>query len=81
MTASASSGAGPVTIVAIGAGNRTNKYLEYAVRHPERLNLVGVVELNPLLDAPSPKNSDSAPRNVSRITTGFSRTPSRPTPC
>ena len=36
----------PVTIVAIGAGNRTNKYLEYAVRHPERLQLVGVVELN-----------------------------------
>lgn len=36
----------PVTIIAIGAGNRTNKYLEYAVRHPERLRLVGVVELN-----------------------------------
>lgn len=36
----------PITIVAIGAGNRTNKYLEYAVRHPERLQLVGVVELN-----------------------------------
>ena len=48
MTTSASSDAGPVTIVAIGAGNRTNKYLEYAVRHPERLKLVGVVELNPL---------------------------------
>lgn len=38
----------PVTIVAIGAGNRTNKYLEYAVRHPERLQLAGVVELNDL---------------------------------
>ena len=38
----------PVRIVAIGAGNRTNKYLEYAVRHPEKLQLVGVVELNPL---------------------------------
>lgn len=36
----------PVTIVAIGAGNRTNKYLEYALRHPERLELAGVVELN-----------------------------------
>lgn len=36
----------PVTIVAIGAGNRTNKYLEYARRHPERLELAGVVELN-----------------------------------
>lgn len=41
-------GNGPVRIVAIGAGNRTNKYLEYAVRHPERLQLAGVVELNPL---------------------------------
>lgn len=39
---------GPVTIVAIGAGNRANKYLEYAVRHPERLRPVGVVEPNPL---------------------------------
>ena len=36
----------PVTIIAIGAGNRTNKYLEYAVRHPERLKLAGVVEIN-----------------------------------
>ena len=82
MTASASSGAGPVTIVAIGAGNRTNKYLEYAVRHPERLKLVGVVELNPLRRRTvAEKIPDSAPRNVSRITTGFSRTPSRPTPC
>lgn len=33
-----------VKIVVIGAGNRTNKYLEYAVQHPERLKLVGVVE-------------------------------------
>lgn len=33
-----------VKIVVIGAGNRTNKYMEYAVRHPERLKLVGVVE-------------------------------------
>ena len=38
----------PITIVAIGAGNRTNKYMEYAVRHPERLKLVGVAELNDL---------------------------------
>ena len=36
----------PVTIVAIGAGNRTNKYLEYAIRNPDRLKLVGVAELN-----------------------------------
>ena len=33
-----------VKIVVIGAGNRTNKYLEYAIRHPERLKLVGIVE-------------------------------------
>ena len=36
----------PVKIVAIGAGNRTNKYLEYARIHPDRLQLVGVVEVN-----------------------------------
>ena len=33
-----------VRIVVIGAGKRTNKSLEYAVRHPERLKLVGIVE-------------------------------------
>ena len=38
----------PVTIVATGAGNRACKYLEYAVRHPERLRPAGVVEPNPL---------------------------------
>ena len=43
----------PVTIVAIGAGNRTNKYLEYAIRNPDRLKLVGVAELTQ-----SPPNSD-----------------------
>lgn len=37
-------GIAPVKIVAIGAGNRTNKYLEYARLYPERLKLVGVVE-------------------------------------
>ena len=37
----------PVRIVAIGAGNRTNKYLEYVRMHPDRLQLVGVVEVNP----------------------------------
>ena len=36
----------PVSIVAIGAGNRTNKYLEYVKRHPDKVKLVGVVELN-----------------------------------
>ena len=36
----------PVTIIAIGAGNRANKYLEFAARNPERLRLTGVVEIN-----------------------------------
>ena len=36
----------PVSIVAIGAGNRTNKYLEYVKRNPDKVRLVGVVELN-----------------------------------
>ena len=36
----------PVSIVAIGAGNRTNKYLEYVKQHPDKVRLVGVVELN-----------------------------------
>ena len=39
-------GSGPVSIVAIGAGNRTSKYLEYVKQHPDRVRLVGVVELN-----------------------------------
>ena len=38
----------PVSIVAIGAGNRTNKYLEYVRRNPDKARLVGVVELNDL---------------------------------
>ena len=36
----------PVSIVAIGSGIRTNKYLEYVKQHPDKVNLVGVVELN-----------------------------------
>ena len=35
-----------IRIVAIGAGNRTNKYLEYVRQHPDKVKLVGVVELN-----------------------------------
>ncbi len=81
MTTSASSDAGPVTIVAIGAGNRTNKYLEYAVRHPERLKLVGVVELNPLRRKAVAENSVSKRRNASKITTFSFKTPFRRMPC
>ena len=38
----------PMTIVAIGAGNRTAKYLHYILNHPEEVKLVGVVEINDL---------------------------------
>lgn len=38
----------PVRIVVIGAGNRAHKYLEYARRHPERLQPVAIVEKNDL---------------------------------
>ena len=38
----------PVSIVAIGAGNRTNKYLEYVRKNPDKARLIGVVELNDL---------------------------------
>ena len=38
----------PVKIAVIGAGNRADKYLEYARRYPGRLQLVAVVELNEL---------------------------------
>ena len=36
----------PVSIVVIGASNRANKYLEYAKINPDKVQLVGVVELN-----------------------------------
>lgn len=36
----------PISIVVIGAGNRANKYLEYAKMNPDKVKLVGVVELN-----------------------------------
>ena len=36
----------PVRIVVIGAGNRANKYLEYARRYPDRLQPVAVVDVN-----------------------------------
>ena len=32
----------PVSIVVIGAGNRANKYLEYAKINPDKVQLVGV---------------------------------------
>lgn len=38
----------PVTIVAIGAGNRANKYLQYILDNPGKVKLVGVVEINHL---------------------------------
>ena len=35
----------PVRIVVIGAGNRANKYLEYARRYPDRLQPVAVMTM------------------------------------
>lgn len=37
-----------VKIAAIGAGNRMNAYSEYALLHPEEMEIVAVVEPNPL---------------------------------
>lgn len=34
----------PVTVIIVGAGNRSMKYAAYALRHPERMRVVGVVE-------------------------------------
>ena len=38
----------PLTLVVIGAGNRTSKYLHYILGHPDEVKLVGVVEINDL---------------------------------
>lgn len=38
----------PVSIVAIGAGNRANKYIQYILDNPDKASLVGVVEINSL---------------------------------
>ena len=58
-----------VSIVAIGAGNRTNKYLEYVKQHPDKAKLVGVVELNEIREIKLPKNSVSNPQLALRIIT------------
>ncbi|TNJ63749.1 Gfo/Idh/MocA family oxidoreductase [Paenibacillus hemerocallicola] len=34
----------PVTVIIVGAGNRSMKYAAYALRHPERMRVVGVVD-------------------------------------
>ncbi len=46
MEVNMNAGKNPVTIVVIGAGNRANKYLEYARRNPDKVQLIGVVEMN-----------------------------------
>lgn len=35
-----------ITIVGIGAGNRLNAYMEYAVLHPEEVSVIAIVEPN-----------------------------------
>ena len=62
----------PVRIVVIGAGNRANKYLEYARRYPDRLQPVAM---------PSRGISDCLPAGAMRITTTSSPMASKPTWC
>lgn len=38
----------PVAVVAIGAGNRASKYIQYVEAHPEKVRLAAVVDPNPL---------------------------------
>jgi len=38
----------PVTVITIGAGARGNIYSDYALRFPNRMKIVGVVEPNPI---------------------------------
>ena len=66
----------PVRIVVIGAGNRANKYLEYARRYPDRLQPVAVVDVNDL-----PGISDCQPAGAMRITTTSSPMVSKLTWC
>ena len=70
----------PVTIVAIGAGNRTNKYLEYAIRNPDRMKLVGVAELNDIRRHAVASKFGLKPEECFADSNAFSKTPSRPTP-
>ena len=69
----------PVRIVVIGAGNRANKYLEYARRYPDRLQPVAVVDVNAAM--PSRGISDCLPAGAMRITTTSSPMASKPTWC
>src|SRR5512140_974259 len=39
-------GSGPVTAVVIGAGHRSVLYASYALKHPDELKIVGVVDPN-----------------------------------
>lgn len=38
---------GPVKVIIVGAGNRSLKYATFALRHPERMQVVGVVDPEP----------------------------------
>ena len=66
----------PVRIVVIGAGNRANKYLEYARRYPDRLQPVAVVDVNDLR-----RHAFARDFGAMRITTTSSPMASKPTWC
>ena len=48
MSNSDNSGRKPVSVVAIGAGNRAGKYIHYILKNPDMARLVGIVEPNDL---------------------------------
>lgn len=71
----------PLRMAVIGAGNRANKYLEYARRHPERLQPVAVVDGNELRrNETAERFGLAAERRYADYDAFFARPPT-PTPC
>ncbi|MFD2332755.1 Gfo/Idh/MocA family protein [Cohnella sp. GCM10020058] len=70
----ASASRDPVTVVIVGAGSRAMNYASYALKHPDAMRIVGVVEPNPvrrahtasLYDLPADRCFDSVDALVSR---------------
>lgn len=65
----------PASIVAIGAGNRTGKYLHYILHNPDKARLVGVVELNDLRRRNVAEMVGLAPEQCFRTYEDFFRNP------
>ena len=71
----------PLRMAVIGAGNRANKYLEYARRHPERLQPVAVVDGNELRRNETAERFGLRPNAATPTTTHSSPDRPTPTPC